>query len=135
MVLHRNCNSLEGRLNKWALRSGIPRKEFLRNVANYWGIEFDNPTHLLITAKTLTTLGFDGLSYDSRVDGGTIKRPRGGRFVLEFDVLNKRAVKRRGKVAPVFAFTNQIVEAFDAKAALLIDGLIDAFTSDEEDED
>jgi hypothetical protein len=97
--------------------------------------EFENPTHLLITARALEALEFTGVSYDSRVKGGTIKRPRGGRFVLDVEVLNKRAVKRRGKTAPVFAFTNQLVESFDAQAAAVIDGLIDSLTSEEDDED
>jgi hypothetical protein len=45
MVLHLNCNGIEGRLNHWAKRSKVDKQQFLRNVADYWDIEFDNPTH------------------------------------------------------------------------------------------
>ena len=45
MVLHRNCNGMEGRLNHWAKRSKADKKTFMKNVLDYWDIEFDNPTH------------------------------------------------------------------------------------------
>jgi len=45
MVLHNNCNGLEGRLNKWANRSKADKKVFMQNVLDYWDIEFDNPIH------------------------------------------------------------------------------------------
>ena len=45
MVLHRNCNGLEGRLNKWANRSKADKRTFMKNVLLYWDIEFDNPIH------------------------------------------------------------------------------------------
>ena len=96
--------------------------------------EFEDPSHLLIAAKVLDALGFD-VVYDSRC-GGSVKRPRGGKFQLEIDVFNKKAVKRRGKVAPVFAFTNQIIEVFDEQREALIEELVSNFTSnDEADED
>ena len=45
MVLHRNCNSIEGRINHWAKRSKVDRETFVRNVLDYWDIEFDHPIH------------------------------------------------------------------------------------------
>lgn len=45
MVLHRNCNGIEGRINHWAKRSKVDKKTFLRNVSDYWDKEFDNPIH------------------------------------------------------------------------------------------
>lgn len=85
--------------------------------------EFENPVHLDIAVKALTELGFD-LEYDSRVDGGTIKRPRGGKYILKISVNNKRGVKRRGKVAPVFAFVEQITNEFDSEAENLVESLV-----------
>ncbi len=96
--------------------------------------EYEDPTDLLITVRTLETLGFKGIEFDSRIEG-SIKRPRGGKFVLDLVVRNKKAVKRRGKRAPVFAFTDQIVEAYNEERDIMIDALVTAFTSEESDED
>lgn len=93
--------------------------------------EFEDPSHLLIAAQTLKAIGFD-VSFDSRC-GGTVKRPRGGKFQLEIDVLNKKAVKRRGKVAPVFAFTDQIIADFDEQRSALIEILVDTYTTDQDE--
>jgi hypothetical protein len=73
-------------------------------------------------------LGFD-FSYDARVEGGTIKRPRGGRFVLTLSVTEKRAVKRRGKIAPVFAFVKAVTDVFDEEAESLIQDLVEDATT------
>jgi hypothetical protein len=46
MVLHRNCNSIEGRVLHWARRSGIDPIEFLRNILEYVQRSWDgNPYH------------------------------------------------------------------------------------------
>jgi hypothetical protein len=92
--------------------------------------EFENPLHLQIAARVLTELGFD-LTYDARVEGGTIKRPRGGKFVLQIAVTEKRAVKRRGRTAPVFAYVEQILDSFDESASTLIDTLVETYTTDD----
>lgn len=45
-VLHRNCNSIEGRILQWARRSGIGRVEFLYSLLDYWDWDYsDNPIH------------------------------------------------------------------------------------------
>ena len=91
--------------------------------------EFDNPIHLNIAAQALGALGFM-LEYDARVEGGTIKRPRGGKFVLNLSVSEKRAVKRRGKTAPVFAFVEQITTEFDVTSTNLINELVAEATTE-----
>jgi len=89
--------------------------------------EFEYPLHLQIAASALSALGFE-LEYDSRVEGGTIKRPRGGKFVLNIAVNDKRGVKRRGKTAPVFAFVEQITNEFDETVADLVQTLVEKHT-------
>ena len=45
-VLHRNCNSIEGRIRHWANRSGIDPVQFLEAVLDHWGKQYDHlPLH------------------------------------------------------------------------------------------
>lgn len=45
-VLHRQCNSSEGRVSRWASRCGINRDQFLINLLRYWSKTFhQNPLH------------------------------------------------------------------------------------------
>lgn len=45
-TLHRNCNSVEGRVLHWARRSGSDPVIFLSNLLLYWGGEYNNnPVH------------------------------------------------------------------------------------------
>lgn len=45
-TLHRNCNSIEGRVLSWARRSGIDPREFLKNLLDYWEQDYShNPVH------------------------------------------------------------------------------------------
>lgn len=46
MVLHRNCNSIEGRILHWARRSGVDPVSFLANVLEYIQRDWEhNPFH------------------------------------------------------------------------------------------
>lgn len=46
MVLHRNCNSVEGRVLHWARRSGIAPEKYLRALLEYWEQDYSsNPLH------------------------------------------------------------------------------------------
>jgi hypothetical protein len=46
MVLHRNCNSVEGRVLHWAKRSGSDPKAFIRRLSEYWDEDYGgNPVH------------------------------------------------------------------------------------------
>ncbi len=45
-TLHRNCNSVEGRILHWARRSGTSPKKFLENLLKYWDMDYSkNPLH------------------------------------------------------------------------------------------
>lgn len=45
-TLHRNCNSVEGRIKHWAGRSGVDPSSFLRNLLVYWSNDYtSNPVH------------------------------------------------------------------------------------------
>lgn len=45
-VLHRNCNSLEGRILNFAKRSGVPPDDFLKRLLQYWRDDYSrNPLH------------------------------------------------------------------------------------------
>lgn len=45
-TLHRNCNSVEGRVLHWARRSGTNPIEFLKALLVYWDCDYtDNPLH------------------------------------------------------------------------------------------
>ena len=56
-VLHRNCNSLEGRILHYARRSGIHPKKFLEALVKYWSIDYSgnlvHPTHKTQDQKEL----------------------------------------------------------------------------------
>lgn len=46
MVLHRNCNSIEGRVLHWARRSHVSPDVFLKHLLEYWAGEYTlNPLH------------------------------------------------------------------------------------------
>lgn len=45
-VLHRNCNSIEGRIKHWARRSGVNHADFVNAVTRYWAVDYShNPVH------------------------------------------------------------------------------------------
>jgi len=45
-VLHRNCNSVEGRIKHWAKRSGVDHRTFVRTLVEYWDGDYSgNPIH------------------------------------------------------------------------------------------
>ena len=45
-VLHRTCNSVEGRVLHWARRSGTSPAQFLSNLLSYWAVDYsNNPIH------------------------------------------------------------------------------------------
>jgi len=45
-TLHRNCNSVEGRILHWARRSGCSPAVFLKNLLEYWDVDYTgNPLH------------------------------------------------------------------------------------------
>jgi len=115
--------------------TGVPSVEEVRSYvgsAYKHTEEFDNPVHLQLVVSLLTELGFS-LDYDSRVAGGNIKRPRGGRFILTINVSEKRAVKRRGKTAPVLAYVEQVTTQFDVESQTLIEQLVIDYTPDTTD--
>lgn len=59
-VLHKNCNSIEGRILHWARRSGIRPDIFLRRLTEYWDQDYTNnpvhPRHKNETEKEVTRL-------------------------------------------------------------------------------
>lgn len=45
-VLHRNCNSIEGRVLSWLKRGGVAPLQFLKNLVQYWEQDYSqNPIH------------------------------------------------------------------------------------------
>jgi hypothetical protein len=60
MVLHKNCNSIEGRILHWAKRSGVRPDTFLRRLAEYWDQDFTcnrtHPTHKTEDQKEILRL-------------------------------------------------------------------------------
>ena len=61
-VLHRQCNSIEGRVLNWLKRSGkdITPKEFLERILVYWSDDYTqnklHPTHLTQQEKEIKRL-------------------------------------------------------------------------------
>lgn len=52
-VLHRVCNSTEGRIRNWCIRSGRDPDEFIKQVAEYWEQDYTaNPIHPLHRTPT-----------------------------------------------------------------------------------
>ena len=59
-VLHRNCNSIEGRIKHWARRSGIDHIDFLTELLEYWKLDHSgmplHPRHKTPEQKELTVM-------------------------------------------------------------------------------
>ena len=59
-TLHRNCNSVEGRVLSWIKRSGVEPIVFLRNLLLYWEADYNHmpvhPNHKTEKQKTILKL-------------------------------------------------------------------------------
>lgn len=91
--------------------------------------EYEDVSHAVLTAKVLEAAGFT-VTLDERL-GGDIERRRGGKFVMDIHVSNKKACKVRVSEAnpeglgPVILFTNLVIAHFERQRDKMIDILVE----------